>query len=246
MKRAAPAPQPGGGIGQPFVPWPVAQTSQRVNGSGKLARVGTGRGSQTIQTTIGAGLTTQFPAAGQSFYLRAASGPLNIRAKGDAFDSYTPGTGSQADPDNLFDLVEVQNPSAFPVAFSLWVGFGNFIDRRLILETGVIFPVTKITYSPTPPVAGPILIPDISGQSFQDQDGNHWVALSRLYFYVDNLDTANNLVVQNFASSGVSAGIVFPATTRTFVSAGNFSLKNGLAAINAGVQEIYNALQSTT
>lgn len=248
MGKSGPAPlQPGGGIGKPFTPWPVAQTSQRVNGSGLLARSAPGRGAQTITTSIGAGQTTQFPAAGQRFYLRAASAPLQIRAKGDAFDTYTPGTGNSADPGNLFDLIEVQNTSPYPISFSLWVGFGNFIDHRLILETGVIFPVVFPTW-PTPNVAALLQIPDLTGQAFQDINGGSWVALSRVALNISNVDLATTATIQEYGSPVVGTGIlaVFPQTSISLPIAGNYSLRIGSGNVNCIVSEIYNALASTT
>jgi hypothetical protein len=229
----------------PYVPPAVATTNNRTNTGGQLAGKGGVRVGTTINSYLAPGATSQYPVAGDRFYVRASSAAINIRPTNDSFDQYTPGTGKVVDPSNLFRMIEVMNPSANPVSFSIFVGFGDFIDHRLIIEQDTVSQIQVPVYSPTPPAAGPINIPDLSGGVITDQNGVQWLALSRVAFYVDNLDTVSNLVLQNSDSDGTSQGIIFPATTRTFLGAGDFTLKNGSATINAGVQALYSAIVPT-
>jgi hypothetical protein len=202
---------------------------------------GAARASQTINGVVASGKTVQFPAAGKSFYLLATSAPIQIRPSNGAWDTYYQGTGLSVDDSNLFPMVEVQNPGTNPVAFSLWVGFGDYIDRRLIVSAGTSMPVWYQTYS-NPPLGGPVSITDLSGGPFQDLNGGAWLAIQRLAFYVDNASNSN-VLAQNAAGSHV-AGIVFPGTTRTFPVSGNFFIPGG--SLNIEVAELYSAIPNTT
>jgi hypothetical protein len=231
-----------------FAPPATAQGNNRTNTAGQLPTTGSRRTSSTISSYCPAGQTIQYPVAGSNFYLRASSSPIQIRPSNDVFDTYTPGTGKLVDESNLFSMIEVYNPNTFPVSYSIFVGFGEFIDRRLIIETDLILPVPKPTYSPTPAVAGPILIPDISGSPFLDANGNNWLALNRLAIYIDNL-SASNIDLLNAASTDTNPfpilGTVFPGTTRTFPYSGDYSLLVGASAIEAVVTELYSATVPT-
>lgn len=207
-----------------------------------------------LATTIPPGSTVPQQIQGSFFYVIASSAGISVRPKGGSFNTYQPGTGyrlpKQANPagaalppiDGSFSMIEIANPNAFPVSFALFIGFGEFIDNRLILEGNVVQPIMKVTYSPTPATPGPIPIIDVSGEAFADQNGETWLAVNRITFYVDNLSTSSNLLLQNSASDGTSCGIIFPATTRTFPVSGDFTLKTGAGDVQAGVIEIYNAI----
>jgi hypothetical protein len=195
-----------------------------------------------LATSIPANTTVPQQIQGNSFYVIAASGTISVRPRGGQFVVYQPGTGYRLPADTSFANLEIQNNNAFPVSFALFIGFGEFIDNRLILESGIVFPVMKVTYSPTPPAVGPIVIDDISGQAFVDQNGAPWLAINRIAFIVDNLSTASNLILQNAAADGTDCGTVFPATARTFPLSGDFTLKTGAGTVNGAVQEYYNAI----
>jgi hypothetical protein len=204
-----------------------------------------GKTAQVLSTAISAGGSVPYTIEGESFYMVAASAALNIRPAGGAWNPFVPGTGLKIPGGGMFKFIEVQNPNNYPVSFSLFVGFGEYIDKRLISNSSFYFPTTRICYSPTPPVAGPINIPDLSGGAFYDLNGVQWLALYRIAAYFDNLDLNDNYIIQNAASSGAIAGTVFPQTTRTLASSGNFSLLNGAGIVNCAVQELYMSIAPT-
>lgn len=223
-------------------------TTNRTNSSGGQTAPTPNQQGGILAITIPAGGTRPSSIPGCFFYVIAASGPVEIRPSGGDFNTFQPGTGYQlpngpAGIPYSFQLLELFNPNTeSPVSVAVFVGFGTFIDNRLILESGVVQPVMKVTYSGVPAVPGPILIEDISGQAFSDQNGIQWLAIQRICFYVDNLNTAGNLIVQNAASDGQNCGTVFPATVRTFPVSGDFTLDEGGGNVSACVTEIYNAV----
>lgn len=235
---------------------PAAGNSQSSTGAQVQATANQLAGS--IAMSIPANSTLPQSIQGSFFYVQAASAAIEIKAGGSDFNVYAPGTGYRmpkipnpavpgAEIQSSFSLLQIKNPNDFPVAFAIFVGFGDFIDNRLILQQGIIFPVMKVTYAGVPPAIGPIAIDDISGLEFQDQNGTDWLALNRVVFYVDNISNSSNLLLldENSDATGVSAncGTIFPSTTRTFPVSGDFSLDNGGATIPACVIEIYNAIQ---
>lgn len=195
-----------------------------------------------LNTVVPAGQTVPYQIQGTFFYNITCSGQFSIRPKGGSFNVYQPGTGYRLPQDQSFALIEIKNDNAFPVALALFIGFGEFIDNRLILEGSIVQPVMRVTYDAAAPAVGPIVINDISGEAFLDQNGVTWLAINRVCIYVDNLSTSSNLLLLDAAAGAKSCGIVFPATTRTFPFSGDFSLKTGSAPVNAGVIELYNAI----
>ena len=207
-----------------------------------------------LATTIPPGSTVPQQIQGSFFYVIASSAGISVRPKGGSFNTYQPGTGyrlpKQANPagaalppiDGSFSMIEIANPNAFSgfvCAFHRLRRihrqspyFGG--ERRTAYNEGYIF-----ADAGTP---GPIPILDVSGEAFADQNGETWLAVNRITFYVDNLSTSSNLLLQNSASDGTSCGIIFPATTRTFPVSGDFTLKTGAGDVQAGVIEIYNAI----
>ncbi len=221
---------------------PVGPGNTSSNAQGQVPPTPNQQGG-ILSITVPAGATVPYQLQGTFFYNIASSGSFSIRPAGGSFNVYRPGTGYRLPANQSFAFIEIKNDNSFPVALAMFIGFGEFIDNRLILEGSVVQQILKVTYSPTPAVAGPIAIDDISGQPFTDQNGTTWLAIGRVAFYVDNLSLSSNLLIQNDVSSGVVCGIVFPVTTRTVAAAGDFTLKNGLAAVQAAVVEIYNAIE---
>jgi hypothetical protein len=238
QKKTQPLP-PGSGTAQVAPPGPGNTTAGAAQGGVQNVP---GQQGGILAITIPAGQTIPQLIQGSFFYVIAASAGILVRPKGGSFNTYQPGTGYRLPGDQSFSSLEIENPNAFPVSFAMFIGFGEFIDNRLILQQGVQYPVMKVTYSGVPEVAGPIAITDVSGSAFTDQNGKSWLAISRICFYVDNLSTSANLILQDSASDGNNCGTIFPATTRTFPVSGNFTLKTGAAPVAACVIEVYNAI----
>lgn len=222
----------------------VATGDNRVNSQGsKIIKPGdTGQTSKVIATSISAGTTIPFAVSGSSFYVTAASAPINVRQKGGEFTSYVPGTGLLVV--GGFASIEVQNPNNFPVSFQLFVGFDGFIDNRQYNVSNTLPNVAFPTYSQ--PLSAPaVAITDISGQGFFDINGNPWLALTRLAIVISNLDTATTILVQEQGSviqNDDAIAAVFPTTSWIEALSGNFSLNVGGGNINALVHEIYSAI----
>jgi hypothetical protein len=209
-------------------------------------------GGRLIAIPIAAGDTVTLSQRGTEFYLVVCTGSVNIRARGKNagagdFNEYPQqGTGNKSS--SPFDFIDVQNPNAFAVVLAIWVGFDSYIDRRLILvqqtQYNVVYETSPVTESSTK-----ILIPDISGGTFTDGDGNEWLAISRVALLVSNPDTAATIVLQ----SGLDPDTVppfpgfyiYPQTSLNIGASGDFSISVGGGDINATVWEIYNAIAAT-
>ena len=215
-----------------------------VNQAGLVPSSSPNRTAQIVNTIVAAGATLPISQAGEGFYIIAASGPVLVRPRGGVWDSYYVGTGLKADPENAFDLVELRNPSAAnSLTVSLWVGFGDYIDHRLLAISDLFFPIVYATY-PTPAAAAQIDIPDLSGTQIDDVNGTPWLALNRIALQASNNDPANFLQIRDWALSTPVRSIitVFPLQSVTLPISGDFRCKIGAGNIDAVVSEIYNCI----
>lgn len=225
----------------------VATGNNRIGSGGFAPATAKNRQSQLWATSIPAGATVPIALPGTQFYITASNGKINIRPSGGSFNAYQQGTGLQLILENAFSGLEVQNPNAFPVVVQMFVGFDDYIDRRLYLNNLNTPLVAFPTYSlaSTAPAVG---ITDISGQGFFDIDGNPWLALQRAAIVISNLDTLATILVQRQGSviqNGPAIAAVFPLTSWTEPLTGTYSLNVGGGNINALVHEIYQAIPPT-
>lgn len=224
---------------------PVAKGSNRLNSNGQFPS-GVAKSSLFYNTIIAAGDTLPIPAAGDYFYLTFAGAALNIRPAGGNFNEYVQGTGLALKNGNTFNQLEVQNTNAFPVVAQIFVGFDEFIDKRLILNQVQQPSVAYPTY-PTANSATSVAIKDLSGTSFNDINGNSWIAISRAGIYISNLDGGVTLLLQHKGATGATGVAVLgiqPLTSIVYPCAGDYALNNGGGAINAIVSEIYSAIDN--
>lgn len=208
------------------------------------------KASQVITNVVAANSTLPLKVSGSSYYVLTTSAAINIRpsAAGSVgiFDSHSTGTGKKVGDVNAFDMLEIQNNLAFPVVFSIFVGWDDYIDKRLIVATDINPQVIYPTY-PTPNAAAVVNINDLSGQTFTDINGNKWYALNRVAILVFNPDTGVTLLLQKAGSvvgNGPAVGIIYPQTSLRIDASGNYCLQLGGANINAVVSEIYNAVKN--
>lgn len=211
------------------------------------------RGGQAFALAIPPGQTVTQPAFGTEAYFIVATGSVNMRARGrtygtGAYSIYEQGTGLGEDSSEQFDLVDVQNPNSFPVVVYLWVGFGNFIDRRLIISNAVNAQTVNPTYA-APGTLAVVAIPDLSGTPFFDNAGKQWIATARSAIDVFNLDSSTVQFLQPLGSvslpgaGGVANGSVQPLTPIKFAYGGNFQIGvSGGPHVNAIISEIYSAI----
>lgn len=94
-----------------------------------------------------AGSMKTIPAVGTSFYLFQATGPVTIEPNGGSAIEYVDGTGL-GPLETPFTSLNISNPSATPVSFTLILGFTEFIDKRLVIVEGANVSVADApTYS---------------------------------------------------------------------------------------------------
>lgn len=206
------------------------------------------KGSQVITNVVAANGTLPLRVSGSQFYMLTASAAVDIRpmAAGSVgfFDTIVTGTGKNFGNVNAFEQLEVKNNNAFAVIFSLFIGWDDYIDKRLIVASNtnpqVIFPTYQV-----PSSAAVVNINDLSGQAFVDINGGKWYAVNRVAIQIFNPDTGVTLLLQKAGSvvgNGPAIGIIYPQTSLRIDASGNYCLQLGGANINAIVSEIYNAV----
>lgn len=226
---------------------PIATGSNRTNSSGRSLGTVLSRTSITINNIVPANSILQVPCAGTQFYVVVQTAPISIRPSGGVFNVYEQGTGLQLEEINAFQLLEVKNENAFAVVFSIFVGFDQYIDNRLILtNTG-----QQLVANPTYPVvsaAATVAITDLAGSQFTDINGDDWYALSREAIYIFNPDPGVTLLLQlagSVVSNGPAVAIIYPVTSLRYAASGDYSLSVGGGNINAIVSELYSAIPAT-
>jgi len=223
----------------------IATQGNRLNNSGAPETKGVSRTAQIISSAIPAGQTLTYPVSGNNFYLIVSTATIAIRPRGGVFNNYTSGKGQLMDEQNLFNLLEVQNNTPYSVVFSLFVGFGGYIDNTLILNTQI----AQVAYATSPAVSlsNIINIPDLSGQAFTDINGNPMLAVSRSGLYISNYDLASTysleamLPVQNLVANKRLLAIAH-GTDIVYPASGDFRIWIPTSTINAVVSEIYSAI----
>lgn len=201
---------------------------------------------QINNLSVPAGTSVQVNQNGTNAYLVIATGAVNMRCRtqksAQAYSTFYQGTGIR---DTDFSSIEVQNPNAFAVVISLWVGHAAFDDKRLILNQTATPNVAYGTYkNPAGSPAATVNIVDKSGGGFTDLNGNAWLALYRVMILISNLDSGVVLLVQKTGGTGASDAIlaVQPLTDRAIPVSGDFTLNNGGGNLNCIVSEIYAAI----
>lgn len=225
--------------------YPTANAS--LNGlsqHGVVPNVGIRRTAQIVNTIVPASTTLPISQAGEAFYIIAASGPVQVRPSNGAFNTYYTGTGIRADANANFDMLEVRNSTAHSITISIWVGFGEYVDNRVILVSDLFFSVIYPTY-PVPNAASNILIPDRSGSAILDINGNSWLALNRISLQITNFDTANAMPIKDTANAVGSVLACLPNTSLIMSMSGDYRITIGATALNCIVSETYNAIQPT-
>jgi hypothetical protein len=224
----------------------VVNGNNRVSTQGRAPSNRDGRGSVRVANIIGANGFLKIPSQGTQFYFRTLTAPILVKETGGVFSTYAQGEGLNVVVENAFDLVELKNPNNFPVVFELFIGFGGFIDNKLIFAWNN---VPNVAF-PTQPTAGAtnINIVDKSGTAIQDVNGNKFYALQRLAIVVSNIDAGNTYLIQKLGSvapNGPAIAAVFPTTSIRLDVGGDYCMNVGGGAINVIVSEIYAAIPAT-
>jgi len=222
---------------------PVVATNNRVTSQGQAPDSRQGRGSVRVANVIQSGESLKVIAQGTQFYFRTLTANILAKESGGIFANYAQGEGLNVTLDNAFSMIELQNPNSFPIVFEIFVGFGGFIDNKLIFAWNNVPNVAL----PTSPTAGAtvINITDKSGSQITDINGNKFYALQRLAIVISNVDSGSTYLIQKADSAvanGPAIAAVFPLTSIRLDVGGNYRMTLGGGAIAAIVSEIYAAI----
>lgn len=198
-----------------------------------------GRNGQLITQSIAANGTHQIFVAGTNFYLNVATAKLRIKPLGSQESEFVQGEGLNV----TFKALEIRNPNPYPVVFSLWAGYGAYIDNKTILYNPNVKEVVFPTY-PVPVAANTIDIIDYSGQQITDINGKVWLALGRSGIYVSNIDLAVDIVIESGTVPGAGALVTFPRTATVFPVSGDYKIRQG-SPVNGYISETYQAIEPT-
>lgn len=205
---------------------------------------GVNRTSQIVTSVIPAGEFLSIFQAGARFYLIVSTGVLKIKPNNGAENEYVQGTGLAPEENNYFANIQIKNDTPNSIVFQIFVGFGSYIDNRLIVYDPSVFQITFPT-SPITSTSNEILIPDRSGTAIVGWNGVSYLALNRIAIYISNLDTGLVYSLQALAGTIQPLALalsVQPASNIVFPSNGDFRIKIPSGNINAIVSEIYNAI----
>lgn len=207
--------------------------------------------SRQVAQLIAAGGTFPIVGKGSYFYFDTLSSAIQARPYVNGtpglFNTYSQGTGLNLS-DTPFDQVELYNPNAFAVVYSIRVGFGDFIDNRVIIGGGTVQAVAYPTYPNPGGSEATIAINDLSGQSFADINGTLWLALNRIAIVATNYATATDYILQKsgaLTNNGPGIVGILARTSLYLPVSGNYSVSNGGGVNNLTISETYNAIPPT-
>ncbi len=182
------------------------------------------RASNFITGQVPANGIQGFHVKGASFYLLRCAGPVFVRTDNTPEKPYLEGTGEDFPAD--FSRLEIRNPTAEPISFSVWYGWGRYIDTRSAVYDGY----TETAAHPVAVIPGNTSWPFLGSAS-----GNR---VQRKALVVSNLDPAIILWVCDGA--GNKALACFPQQSAVIQSAGPLVVKNEQAApVNCAVSEVW-------
>ncbi len=210
---------------------------------GIVPNIGVNRSSQIIATIIPAGKPLTIFQAGSRFYLIVATGVLTVKPNNSSANEYVQGTGLIVEDSNFFNQIRIENKTANPIVLQIFVGFGDYIDNRLIVYDPSVLQVPYST-SGVPNTLNEILIPDLSATPILDANGTKYLALNRIAIYISNVDNGDAYDLQNLAGTKAVLAVQ-PLTNIVFPCSGSLKLKVPTGTINAVVSEIYNAILPT-
>jgi hypothetical protein len=185
-----------------------------------------------VQVTriIPAGETVGMEAYGRSFYVLKANAELEINTDLTAPKVYKRGKGENFPELFRFKRLEVKNTAAFAVTVTLWIGFGEYIDKNVDVSEnpsaliGIGF--TSIAASP-----GPGNSVTLTGAP---PSANY---LRRKSVIITNLDPANFL---EYTDGTNAAGVVFARVAIELTTSGPVTITNTTgAAISYRLSEIW-------
>lgn len=214
------------------------------NNAGLVPQNVSGRSSQIVTTVLPANSGMPIFQAGDNFYLILATDGIEIQPFKQSRNVYSQGTG-QSSPDSPFDGIQLYNTNSTNVVISLFVGFGSYIDNRLILANPLVSNISYPT-APVPNLVNAILIPDKTALPITDVNGVNYLGLQRQAIYVSNLDVSTTYYIKDTAGIVGSVLAVAPGFSVVYPAQGDFSLRpSGAGNVNCVVSEVYSAVKPT-
>lgn len=159
---------------------------------------------------------------GNSFYIRACLGTVNISTEKTPQKPYRTGQGEKFIDELIFDRIEISNPNSYVVSVQIWVGFGEYIDKTFQVVEGYTVIVGWIARKVT---AGQMVsfLGAPTGSNFQrkallisndditnslyvtDSAGNYAVTIKAGFQY--NLPVAGPMIVRNDTAGDIAVSI---------------------------------------
>lgn len=207
----------------------------------KLGPIGENRTSQIVTTILPPGTTFPLYQAGDNFYLVVATDVIKIKPNNGSENEYVQGTGLKVDDLNIFKNIQLRNDGSKAVVVKIFVGFGGYIDNRLIVYDPSVLQVVYPT-APINNTVNQIDIPDRSATAVTISNGLKYLLLNRQAIYVSNLDSG---LVYSISAPAPSTDIflsVQPQSNILFPVSGDYRIKIPSGNINAIVSEVYNAI----
>lgn len=184
--------------------------------------------------------------SGQEFYFPIANLPLYARESGGVWNYYVQGTGVATE--SGFSTVEVYNPNETPLVFQIFATPRGYQDHRLVPNQSVQN-ILNVYDTGDWTGANPyeLDVPDLSGQTFEDPQGNSWLAISRVSLTVQLLDSGEITIRSGPVIIFDAISMGGPLTPYILECAGPFHLTLQDNTMGIGlpiaVFEIYQAMQ---
>lgn len=204
------------------------------------------RNSVTATLVLAAGAVQRIPGQGTAFYITDSDnlGFLEIQTDTTSFEKYQIGTGKKFE--DTFDSITVKNPTVDVVTVTIWVGFGDYVDRRtniLLNRLASILPIiepnTEALEAATTPTANQLDAGDTLALPGTPGAGQ----LRRKAILVTNLDANLNLEILD--GNGDKILTVFPRTNITLPISEACSVHNANGSnIACNIAEIWWNLPS--
>jgi hypothetical protein len=204
-------------------------------------------GQTQIPTTVPLNVT------GDTFYFVSTTAVISVKEQNGNSTPYYTGTGRRLAEGDSFNLLQLQNFNPFPVAVQIFIGFGGYIDNRLLPLNGnsqVGIPGTENNIAAAASLTIPDNIPLLSVVDAIAYAALPWVLLQRTAIQISNF-SATQFVEINQSITNLPAGVTLPsffvntdrippATTRTYPQANGIQITNpGGAGLTVGVVEFW-------
>lgn len=203
------------------------QTAQQI-----AAREQYTESANVIPVTVPAAGVWPIDQLGQAFYLIGCTSPVYIKTDQTPEKPYSKGRGERFPNQLRFRRLEIRNPNAYAVTLLIWIGFGEYIDKRFEVLDG--YTVTVAQPTTIVPANGSVTLSGAGGAGM----------IQRKQVVVSNVDVQTTLQILD--SAGNIAAAVFPQTSVAIPTSDQVTIKNPTAAdVSAYISEIWYSEHNT-